>query len=581
MENGRYAELLEEIAALLEVSGANPFKVRAFERAARVVDTLPFPIEPRIDDGTVVELDGIGKSIAADLGQLRDRGSCEVLDDLRATLPAGILDVLRVQGLGPKKVRRLYEELGISDLSALESAARDGRIAALSGFGAKSQDKILAEVARVRSFAGRHPFARAWPLAATVLAALRALPGVERAEIAGSLRRARETVKDLDFVVAAREPGPVMAAFVGLRDVEEVIAHGETKSAVRFAGGIPADLRVVPPEVFGATLHHFTGSRDHNIAIRARAQRMGLRVSEWGVFREADGEGAAPIACATEEDVFAAVGLPFIAPELREDAGEIELAEQGRLPALPAVRDMRGDLHMHTTASDGRHGIAQMAAAAQARGLGYIAITDHSRSLTIANGLSRERLLAQRAEIAAFNDQSPGLRVLSGLEADILPDGSIDMDTDVLEQLDWVVGSVHTAMAQPAEQMTARIVRAVRSGLISAIGHPTGRLIGQRDPYAYDFDAVLDACVEMGVALEINASPERLDLNDVLIRRVLERPGLWLTVNTDAHSTDGLGAMVFGVGMARRGGAPGARILNTLPIADFLRARRAPKATQA
>lgn len=581
MENAVYVERLEEIAALLEIRGDNPFKIRAFERAARAIDTLSGTLESRIDAGTVLEIDGIGKSIALDLAALRATGTCDVLDDLRATLPAGLLDVLRVQGLGPKKVRKLYEELAVDGLDSLEAAAKAGRVATLAGFGAKTEQKVLAEIDRLRAFAGRVPFHRARPVADSVLAALRAHPDVVRAEIAGSLRRARESVKDLDIVAASANPTAVMHAFVNLPGVVEVVAHGETKSTVRFVGDIPADLRVVPPEVFGATLHHFTGSKEHNVEMRARAIKRGLRVSEWGVFERTGPGDDAPerlIACATEEDIFAAVGLPFIPPELREGRGEIAQAEQGALPDLVTVASIQGDLHMHTTASDGNNTVEQMAAAAAARGLRYICITDHSRSLTVANGLSRDRLLAQHAQIAELNHAGAPLRVLSGLEADILADGAIDMDPDVLEQLDWVVGSVHSQMNQAPDVMTARLLRAVRSGLISAIGHPTGRLIGSRSPFEFDVDAVLDACVDMGVALEINASPERLDLNDALIRRVLERDGLWLTINTDAHSVEGFAALQWGVGMARRGGAPRARVLNALDVDAFLRQRRRPRA---
>ncbi len=581
MDNARYADLLNEIAALLEVSGANPFKVRAFQRAARTVDGLPDALDARIADGTVTDIDGIGKSIAADLKELRERGSCGVLDDLRASLPPGITQLLDIQGLGPKKVQKIYDTLGIGDIDTLEAYARDGRLADLPGFGKRTEEKILSEIQRLRSYAGRTPYAKAWPIAADIVACLRELPQVERAEIAGSLRRGRETVGDLDFVVASSEPEPVMAWFAGRQDVDEVIARGDTKTSVYLRGGLSADLRVVPPEVFGATLHHFTGSKDHNVEMRGRALKRGLRVSEWGVFRRNDdGDEASEelVACATEHDIFAAVGLPFIPPELRSGTGEIAAAEAGTLPVLIEVADVRGDLHMHTTWSDGRYSVAEMAEAAAARGLGYICITDHSRALTVANGLDRDRLLRQIDEIAEYNAGTPAVRVLCGLEADILEDGEIDMDVDVLERLDWVVGSVHSRMNQPADVMTERLLRAVDSGLISAIGHPTGRLIGQRDPFGFDFDAVLEACARRGVALEINASPERLDLNDAHIRRVLERDDVWLTINTDAHSTAGLEQIEHGVKMARRGGTPASRVLNTLEVGAFLDARRAPAA---
>lgn len=577
MDNGQYEALLEEIAALLQVAGANTFKVRAFERAARVLHGLSTPVDTLVDEGTLTELDGIGKSIAADLTQIRQRGSCDVLDELRASLPPGITDLLRVHGLGPKKVRKLYEELGIGDLDTLQEVAESGRIAELDGFGPTTVKKILHEIERLRASAGRVPIGPAWYAAAAVREALAAHPAVVRIEIAGSLRRGRETVKDIDLVAASDDPQAVMAAFIAVPGVREVVAHGDTKSTVRLDRDLSADLRVVPPGVFGVTLHHFTGSKDHNVLIRSRAAARGLRVSEWGVFRKNGEADEAPIACATEEDVYAAVGLPWIAPELREGQREIDLAEAGRLPRLIQEDDIRADLHMHTVDSDGANTFAEMAAAAAARGLQYICITDHSRVLTVANGLSRERLLDQIHRIRTANaDGSLPIPVLCGLEVDILEAGELDMDDDVLDQLDWVVGSVHSRFQQSETAMTDRLLHAIRTGRISAVGHPTGRLIGERDPYRFDFDAICAACVEMGVALELNAAPERLDLNDALLQRALAYEGLWLTVNTDAHRTTGLGQMHFGARMARRGWTPAARVLNTLPLDGFRAARRAP-----
>lgn len=584
MENARYAALLSEMSDLLQVVGANPFKVRAFQRAARALEALDVSIEERIDAGTVTELDGIGASIAADLTEMKERGSCGALDQLRAELPAEIGDVLKVQGMGPKKVGLLWSELGIGSLDELQAAAEAGQLEALKGFGKKTVAKILKEIERLRAFSGRTPYADAAPVAARLVAWLRTLDDVERAEIAGSLRRHRETVGDLDFVVASSTPAPIMDDFAAHPEVEEVIAKGETKTSVYLPGNLSADLRVVPPEVFGATLHHFTGSKEHNIAMRARALKRGLRVSEWGVFRRTEAsKNAGPtdvveerIACATEADIFAAVDLPFIPPELREGRGEIEAATSGTLPALVTLEAIRGDLHMHTTASDGKASIAEMAAAGAARGLGYLCITDHSQALTVANGLTPDRLRAQLDEIDALNADGAPLRVLKGLEVDILAEGEIDMEPEVLERCDWVVGSVHSRMSQDATTMTARLIRAVESGLISAIGHPTGRLIGTRDPYSFDVDAVLDACERMNVALEINAAPQRLDLSAPLIRKVLERPSLWLTINTDAHRPRELDQMRHGVGMARRGWAPAARVLNTLELDAFLEARRKP-----
>jgi DNA polymerase (family 10) len=575
MENSQYAELLEETADLLQVTGANPFRVRAFQRAARAINGLSEQVDDRLDNESITEVDGIGKSIGEDLSYFRVHGSSPLLDELRASLPDGITELLKVQGLGPKRVKKIYEELGVGTLEELEDVAESGQLETLSGFGKKTAQNIIREIERLKQHRGRTPFGRAWTLASQILAELQSLDEVERADIAGSLRRGRETVGDLDFVVGSSSPGPIMEHFKSLSQVEEVVASGDTKTTVYLRGGVSADLRVVPEEVYGATLHHFTGSKDHNVMMRSRAQKRGLRISEWGVFR-VEGDSEERIACHTEEDVFSSVDLPWIAPELREGGEELKAAEEGTLPALVSLEQINSDLHMHTTASDGNQSIDEMAAAAAALGYEYIAITDHSQALSVANGLDVDRVVNQIEAIDSYNEGSPKLRVLKGLEADIMKDGSIDLGADVLERLDWVVGSVHQWMNMSSAEMTDRLVRAVSTGLISAIGHPTGRLIGKREQFPMDFDAVLDACEEYGVALEVNGSPNRLDLNDHLLRRVLERD-IWITINTDAHATRTLSQMHFGVRMARRGWTPGDRVLNTLSLKDFLEARRKPE----
>lgn len=580
MENFRYAQLLEESAQLMQVLDESGFRVRAFERAARVVEGLSTPIPELLDNGTITEIPGIGKGIAAELEEYRQTRSSENLERLRASLPPDISTLFDVSGLGPKRIRLIWQSLGVGNLNELEAAARSGQLAELPGLGAKTVANILKEIQRVRSSEGRKPFAIARRSADEVLAFLSLLPDVQRVEVAGSLRRGRITVKDLDFVVASTNPTAVMDAFVTMPNVLETIAKGDTKSAVILEGNLSCDLRVVEPAVFGATLHHFTGSKDHNIKMRQRAVARGLRISEYGVFQRADDDSESPIACATEADIYAAVGLPWIAPELREDGGEIEAAEAGKLPELIALEDIRSDLHMHSTYSDGRATIEEMALAAKERGLSYICMTDHSGSLYVANGLDRDRLLAQIAEIDALNERLEGIRVLKGLEVDILADGDLDMDEDVLAQLDWVVGSVHQWMNQPKEKMTERVIRAVRSRYISAIGHPTGRLIGSRNPYDIDLAPVLEACAEEGVAVEINAAPERLDLDSSIIRIALEDERLLFTINTDAHSTRALAHMQFGVMTARRGWLPKHRVVNALSYEDFLQTIRKPGASR-
>lgn len=577
MDNGHYADLLEEAAALLQILDENPFRIRAYERAARVVRGLAPPVEDLLDRGEITDISGIGKGIANELQEFAIRRSSASLDTLRASLPENIGQLLQVHGLGPKRVRLMWTELGISDLRSLEDAANSGQLATLPGMGAKTVQNILKELDRLKRSAGRHPFHRARRAADELLAALQALPQVERIECAGSLRRGRDTVKDVDLVVASRAPAEVMQAFVTLPAVVDIIAHGETKSSVILENNLPCDLRVVPPEVFGATLHHFTGSKDHNIAMRARAVKKGLRISEYGVFQR-EGDDEKPIACATESDVFEALGLPWIPPEIREGEREIAHAESRTLPRLVELGDLRGDLHMHSTWSDGRHTIEAMALAAKALGLDYICITDHSQSLTVANGLDRKRLLKQLDEIAEVNAKNLGIRVFSGLEVDILEHGEIDMDDETLGRLDWVVGSVHQWMKQPREVMTQRVERAIRSGLIDAVGHPTGRLIGYRDGFDMDLDVIFEACAQSNVALEINASDRRLDLDSGNVQRALERPELRFVINTDAHSTRGLETMTYGVMNARRGWLTAERVINHLSVEDFV-ARTRPRET--
>jgi DNA polymerase (family 10) len=568
MDNSDYAALLASAAALIDISGGNRFRARAFERAARAISSLPRHVEALLDDDTITDLDGIGKSIAEDLRQIRARGSFDALDALRADLPEGILALLHVQGLGPKKVKALYEALHIGDLASLEAAVDSGQVAQLPGFGPKTQDNIKRELARLRRAAGRRPLPQALRAAAPVLEMLRALPQVLRAELAGSARRGRETVKDLDFVVATTDPEPVMEAFATWPDAIEVIARGPTKTSVFLTGELQADLRAVRPEHFGSLLHHFTGSKEHHVELRRRARALGLTISEYGVQRLDAADGDPPLASLDEADVYRVLGLPWIPPELREAQGEIDAAEAGQLPALLTLADLRGDLHMHSTASDGRHTIAQMALAARALGHEYIVITDHSKSSTVANGLDEARLRDHMREIDAVNAATDGILVLKGIEVDILKDGALDLPGDLLDELDFVVGSVHASMKQDRDTMTARVCRAIASGHLHCLGHPTGRLLGGRDPYPLDLEAVIDACLQHRVALEINASAGRLDLKDAHAR-LAAQAGVPIIISTDSHSTQGLTQMAFGVTVARRAWLTPAQVLNTRPWPDL------------
>jgi DNA polymerase (family X) len=577
MDNAFIAAALSEIAQRLELLDEQPFRVRAFQRAAELVEGHHEPIAAVCAAGRLTQIDGIGKSIALDIAQLIATNRCDLLDTLRAQMPADLLTLLKVQGLGPKRVRLLWQSLNIDSLEALQASAERGDIAKLKGMGAKTQQTILKECARLQRFAGRTVIGQAWPIAQALAAQLRAHPLALQVSPAGSVRRGAETVGDLDFVISVAEADhapPVMAAFVALPHVADVLSHGPSKSSVRLHGGLQVDLRVVLPHQWGSALHHFTGSYQHHIQLRARARTMGLKVNEYGVFDEQEQR----VAGDDEASIYAALGLDFIPPELREGRGEVDAAEQHRLPALIEPAAICGDLHMHTVETDGSGTIAQMAAAAAALGYQYICITDHSQAVTVANGMTPPRLEAHAARIRQADADSP-IRLLAGVEVDILKDGSLDMPHDLLASLDFVVGSVHSYFNLDPDAMTARLLRAIRSGLIDAVGHPTGRLIGDRDGYTFDLDAVLAAAAQHGVAMEINASPARLDLSDLMARRALDA-GVKLIISTDAHSTDGLAQMHYGLRVARRAWLEPKHVLNTLPWAAFqahLQARRAQR----
>jgi len=564
--NAEIARLFGEIADYLEVKGENPFRVRAYRRAAQTLETLTEEASVLGERGSLQEVPGIGKDLAGKITEFLRCGRIEYLERLRAEIPAGVIDMLTVHGVGPKTAKLVYERLGADSVEKLEALARAHQLAGLPGIQAKTEENILKGIAVWRSGRERMPLGTALGLAEAIVTRLRDMPEVERIETAGSLRRMRETVKDIDLLVTSRRPGPVMEVFVGLPNVAEVLAHGDTKSSVRLREGIQVDLRVVDPECLGAALQYFTGSKQHNIRVRELAQRQGLKVSEYGVFREESGER---VAGRTEEEVYRAVGLPWVPPELREDAGEIEAAVGGGLPALVRLEDIRGDLQLHTTWSDGLHPLADLAAAVHARGYEYMAVTDHSRSSTVAGGMTEAEVLEMVREVRALNARLSGFRVLAGCEVDIRGDGELDYPDALLRQLDLVQVSVHSRFKMPRHEMTARIVRAVRHPLVHILGHPTGRLIGERAAYEVDVEAVLQAAREAGTAVEINASPSRLDLNDLQARRARDL-GIPLTISTDAHTIGHLDFMRFGVAVARRAWVGPTEVVNAWPEADVL-----------
>lgn len=569
MENAEVARVLGEIADLLELTEGNAFKVRAYRRAAQVIDLHPGSISQLWREGRLGELPGVGAHIAEKIGQLVETGECRELARLSALVPPGVLEMLRLEGVGPKTVEAIWKKLGIEDVAGLEEACRSGRILEAPRLGATRARSILGAIERHRARAGRMLLHRALGHAEAMLDRLREVPGVLRAEVAGSLRRRKETVGDIDLLVAAADAGPVVRAFTQLSGVAAVLAEGPTKASVRLRAGIQADLRVLPPESFGAALHYFTGSKSHNIALRTRAVRLGLKISEYGVFDR----GGRRLGGATEEEVFRAVGLPFIPPELREATGEIEAAEAGRLPRLVEESDLLGDLHVHSRASsDGRSELEELAAAARALGRKYVAITDHSRARPL--GLDAERLAEHAATIRALDARLDGRpHLLAGVEVDILPTGALDLPEEALAGLECVVAAIHSRLSDPASRNTERIVRALSSGVVHVLGHPTGRQLGTRDAYALELERVLEVARREGVALEVNAMPERLDLTDVGCRAA-KAAGVPVVISTDAHDATHLQNLRYGVWVARRGWLEAKDVLDTLPLAELRRRLR-------
>ncbi len=579
MTKNEIADILTEIATLLELQGENPFKVRAYVTGARALEAIEEAELARLlAAGELESVKGIGAALAQKIGELHQTGRLGFFDRLKASVEPGLVELLEIPGLGPKKIRALRDRLGIASVAALTQACQEGRVAELEGFGARTQEKILAGIANRVAYGRRHLWWEAAAVAEPIVAGLRALPQVRRAESAGSLRRGLETVGDLDFIVAADDVAPVVAWFVALPGVREITAQGETKASVRFDSGLQADLRIVPEDQFAFALHHFTGSKDHNVQLRQRALARGLSLSEWGLV-PAEGEGTAKekagqlrggrttVDVADEKALFARLGLHYIPPELREGLGEIEAAERGELPVLVEKSDLRGAFHNHTTASDGRNTLAEMTAAADALGWEYLGIADHSKASFQANGLDEARLLRQVADIRALNaSRRFRTHVFAGVECDILADGRLDLDDATLAQLDYVVVSVHNAFAQDEATMTRRIIRAIEHPAATMLGHATGRLLLRREGYQVDLARVIDAAIAHEVIIELNASPWRLDLDWRLWRKAAGR-GLLCAINPDAHDTAGLAHVAAGVNSARKGGLTREQVLTAWPLA--------------
>jgi DNA polymerase (family 10) len=563
LDNLAVARILREIADLLEIKDENPFKIRAYRNGADIVANHPHALT-ELDQTALREIPGIGKDLAARIREIAETGDATYHRELVAEFPPSILDLLHLQGVGPKTVAVLYRELDVRTLDDLERAAADGRIRALRGMGPRKESLIVKALEERKRHGGRRLLPEAHEAAANLVAFLRDRAPGAAIDVVGSLRRGCESIGDIDILAAGAAPS-LMSDFAAYPGVEGVLGQGATKSSVTLSGGFQADLRLVSGDSRGAALQYFTGSKGHNIALRDRAIHLGYKLNEYGVFRVSD-EGR--VTGEREEDVYAALGLAFVAPELREGRGEIEAAAEGRLPQLVSLEDMRGDLHMHSTETDGRDTVRAMAEAARANKLEYIAITDHTRSLAMANGLDERRALDHAARIRALDAERIGVRLLAGVECDIKPDGQLDLADDCLGALDIVVASVHSAFNQDRQQMTDRLLRAIENPHVDILGHPTGRRILRREPYPFDVEAVVDAAVRHGVALEINAQIERLDLSDVNARFARER-GVRIVISSDAHSRQALASLRWGVVVARRAWLGPADVLNTQPFDAF------------
>lgn len=573
VQNAEIARILREVADLLEVEGANPFRVRAYRNAARTIEEHPEPAAAivRDDPKRLTELPGIGEDLAGKIAEIVETGTLGALRSIEHEAPRGAVELMRIPGLGPKRARVLCDTLGIRSLAGLARAARTGRIRTVPGFGAKTEERILRELTAhgtgditerrvLRAVAAQYGEA--------LLTYLRHTPGVRRADLAGSYRRCKETVGDLDILVTGDADGVLAAAdrLVAYPEVRQVLAHGRTKASVRLRSGLQVDLRVLPERSYGAALHYFTGSKAHNIAVRRLGQRRGLKINEYGIFR-----GARHVGGAEEEEVFAAVKLPWIPPELRENNGEIEAARDGTLPTLVELRHIRGDLQAHTTDSDGRDTLDAMAEAAEALGYAYLAITDHTPSVRVAGGLDRAGFRRQRKRIDRLNARLRTLTVLAGAEVDIHADGSLDLDDETLATLDVVLVSIHSKFDLPPDAQTRRVLRALRHPSVDVFAHPTGRLIGSRRGAAFDLDEVCRAAADHGIFLEVNAQPERLDLDDVSCRAAVAH-GVGVVISTDAHAVAELRHMRWGVDQARRGWVGRTHVINTRPLDALLKA---------
>ncbi|HTG00105.1 MAG TPA: DNA polymerase/3'-5' exonuclease PolX [Nitrospirota bacterium] len=566
MKNQQIAKIFSEIADLLELKGENVFRIRAYRRAAQNVDNLAQDVAS-LSREELEEIPGIGKDLAAKVHEFLERGTVAKHEELKKDIPAGVLDILRIPGLGPKKTKLFFDKLKIAGVQDLETAIKRGKLRGLPGIQKKTEENILKGIALLKRGTDRTPLGRALPLAEDIVKRLKDSAPVRMIEIAGSIRRWKETVKDIDILTTSKDPEKVMDAFVALPHVNRVLMQGPTKSSIITDEGIQVDLRVVEEDSFGAALQYFTGSKQHNIKLREMAVRAGLKLNEYGAFTE---PGGRKIGGRTEGEMYKALKLPYIPPELREDTGEIAASLEGRLPDLVSLADIRGDLHVHTNESDGSLDLDEVVQGARKRGFEYLAITDHTKGLGVARGLDEKRLQEELRRIDGVNKKNATFKILKGTEVDIRSDGRLDLRDEALAKLDIVVASIHSGFNQPQEQITKRLLAAVRNPAVSVLAHPTGRIIGEREPYAVDMDAILKEAARYGVALEINAYPLRLDLNDQHVKLAIQYHAP-LVISTDMHVVNQFDFMVYGVSVARRGWAEKKDVLNTLPYEDLMK----------
>ena len=571
MDKNDIIGVLDLIGTMLEIKGENPFKVRAYFSGSRTLQTLEEDLGTVIEEGRLGDIPGIGKALTEKIETLFTTGELEFLDKLKASVPDGLLELLEVPGLGGKKINALHKKLGIDSIESLTQACNDGRVAELKGFGTKTQDKILSGIENREAYAARHLWWDARRVADRILPGLQGLPEVDRVEAAGSLRRGMETVGDLDFLVASSKPEPIMEWFTQMEGIVEVTAHGDTKSSVRFEGGMQADLRVVPPEQFYFALHHFTGSKDHNVRMRQKALSMGLSLSEWGLRPEEEKDSSRSkgmVEAHSEEDIFKTLGLAYIPPSLREGMGEVEAAEKNELPELLELEDLRGCFHNHTTASDGRNTLEEIAAEADKRGWQYLGVADHSKSSFQANGLDEARLEKQVEAIRALNESgSFTSHIFAGSEVDILSGGTLDFPDSVLETLDYVVASVHNGLTQDEETMTSRIIKALEHPKVTMLGHVSGRLLLKREASKMNIQKIIDAAIANHKIIELNANPMRLDMDWRHWKKAAEK-GLLCAINPDAHALPHYDFQLTGVNIARKGWLTRKHVFNTRSLGE-------------